>query len=272
MNVTNSPTPSPSCAACSAPVRTSAVSGRVPAIASISRSWLTPSFAATATASKPLLSSTSRAVATSKSAIVAPPRLSTSPKRTIPVSVYEPTAPRPRPSTCSPTSKPCSSAVLMSTTTSPGPDAQVPSTSLKGLNRSSPGSTPRPKVGLLPWIAFPSLSRILAWFASPERSRIVPAAASTSGRARTRASTSSETCAFPVCDHSTSFFPETTASVCSYELEKIESKAFSIVSVRTSVPLTIATPRTIAIAVRIERSLRAARPRSATRLIVPTPR
>ena len=65
------------------------------AIASISRSWLTPSFAATATASKPVLSSTCRAVATSKSAIVAPPRLSTSPKRTIPVSVYEPTGPSP---------------------------------------------------------------------------------------------------------------------------------------------------------------------------------
>ena len=66
---------------------------------------------------------------------------------------------------------------------------------------------PRPKVGLLPWIALPSLSRIFAWFASPERSRIVPAAASTSGSARTLASTSGEICALPVCDHSTSFLP-----------------------------------------------------------------
>ena len=103
-------------------------------------------------------------------------------------------------------------------------------------------------------------------------SRIVPAAASTSGSARTFASTSSEIWALPVCDHSTSFLPETTASVCSYELEKIESNALSIVSVRTSVPLTIATPRTIATAVSAERSLRASRPRSATRLIDPPPR
>ena len=100
----------------------------------------------------------------------------------------------------------------------------------------------------------------------------MPAAASTSGSACTFASTPGEICALPVCDHSTSFLPETTASVCSYELEKIESNALSIVSVRTSVPLTIATPRTIAIAVSVERSFRAIRPRSATRLIARPPR
>ena len=103
-------------------------------------------------------------------------------------------------------------------------------------------------------------------------SRIVPAAVSTSGSVRTLASTSGEISALPVDDHSTSFVPVTTASVCSYELEKIVSNAFSIVSVRTSVPLTIATPRTIAIAVRMERSFRAARPRSATRFICRSPR
>ena len=162
--------------------------------------------------------------------------------------------------------------MLASITTSPEPDAQSPSTSLNGLKRSSVGSTPSPNVGFEPWIALPSRSRIFAWFVSPERSRIVPAAASTSGSARTFASTSSEIWALPVCDHSTSFVPETTASVCSYELEKIESNALSIVSVRTSVPLTIATPRTIAIAVSAERSLRAIRPRSATRFIDPSPR
>ena len=86
MKETNSPTPSPSAFACSAPVLTSAESGIVAAIASSSFSSPTPSFAATATASKPVLPSTVRAVSTSKSAIVAPPRLSTSPKRTIPVS------------------------------------------------------------------------------------------------------------------------------------------------------------------------------------------
>ena len=115
----------------------------------------------------------------------------------------------------SPTWKFSLSAVLASITTSLGPEAQSPSTSLKGLKRSSFGSTPSPKVGLLPWIALPSRSRIFAWFESPERSRIVPAAASTSGSARTFVSTSSEICALPVCDHSTSFLPETTASVCS---------------------------------------------------------
>ena len=182
MKVTNSPTPSPSWAACSAPVRTSAVAGRARWIESISVCCATPSRAATATASKPVLLSTLRAVLTSKSAIVAPPRLLTSPKRAMPVSVNARTGPSPATLTVSPTLKPCSSAVLRSTTTSRGPPAQSPSTSLKGLNRSSAGLTPRPKVGLFPWIALPSLSRILAWFASPERSRIVPAAASTSGQ------------------------------------------------------------------------------------------
>ena len=59
----------------------------------------------------------------------------------------------------------------------------------------------------------------------------------------------SGTFALPVCDQSTTFRPLTTASVSSYELAKIESNALCIVSVRTNVPLTIATPRTIAIAV-----------------------
>ena len=198
---------------------------------------------------------------------MAPPRLSTSPKRTIPASVKLRTGPSPATFTCSPTRKPSASAVLTSITTSFGPEAQSPSTSRNGLKRSSSGSTPSPNVGLLPWIASPCLSRIFAWFASPDRSRIVPAAASTSGSAWIRPRISGETVALPVCDHSTSFLPLTTASVCSYELEKIESNAFSIVSVRTSVPLTIATPRTIATAVSAERSLRASRPRIATRLI-----
>ena len=197
MKVTNSPTPLPSSAACSAPVRTSADSGRTSAIESISFSWPTPWRAATATASNPDLRSTLRAVSTSKRAIVAPPRLLTSPKRAMPVSVKARTGPSPATLTVSPTLKPCSSAVLRSTTTWCGPAAQSPSTSLKGLNRSSAGSMPRPKVGLFPWIALPSLSRIFAWFVSPERSRIVPAAASTSGSARTFASTSGETCALP---------------------------------------------------------------------------
>jgi hypothetical protein len=42
--------------------------------------------------------------------------------------------------------------------------------------------------------------------------------------------------------------------------------ALSIASVSTNVPLTIATPRTIAMPVRNARSFRPARPRSATRI------
>ena len=103
MNETNSPTPSPSACACSAPVLTCAVTGMAVRIASMRRSCPTPSFAATATASKPVLPSTVRAVSTSKSAIVAPPRLSTSPKRTIPVSSYARTGPSPATLTVSPT-------------------------------------------------------------------------------------------------------------------------------------------------------------------------
>ena len=47
---------------------------------------------------------------------------------------------------------------------------------------------------------------------------------------------------------------------------KIEPKALSIESVKTYVPLTIATPSTIAIAVSAARSFRPASPLSATRI------
>ena len=50
---------------------------------------------------------------------------------------------------------------------------------------------------------------------------------------------------------------------------KMRSKAWSIESVRTNVPLIIATPRTIAMAVSAVRSFRLRRPRIAKR---PTPR
>jgi len=55
MKETNSPTPSPSAFACSAPVFTSAESGSVTEIASSRRCSPTPSLAATATASYPVL-------------------------------------------------------------------------------------------------------------------------------------------------------------------------------------------------------------------------
>ena len=65
--------------------------------------------------------------------------------------------------------------------------------------------------------------------------------------------------------------PVTTASAFWNETVKIVSKPFLIVSVRTYVPDTIATPSTIANAVRSARSFRPARPLSAT-LITGIPR
>ena len=59
-------------------------------------------------------------------------------------------------------------------------------------------------------------------------------------------------------------FPVMTASLFWYACVEIVLKAFLIVSVRTKVPLTIATPRMIAKAVSEARSLRPARPRRAT--------
>ena len=60
--------------------------------------------------------------------------------------------------------------------------------------------------------------------------------------------------------------PEMTASAVEYAAVKMLSKPFLIESVRTYVPLTIATPRTIAIAVSAARSLRPSNPFSATRI------
>ena len=61
-------------------------------------------------------------------------------------------------------------------------------------------------------------------------------------------------------------FPLMYASVFAYDCVKIWSKARSIMSVSTNVPLTMATPSTIASAVRKARSFRPASPRSATRI------
>ena len=186
MKVTNSPTPLPSSAACSAPVRTSADSGRTRCdrvdqllladpLARGHGDSVESRLAQHAASGLDVEESDRRSA---EAADVA--EAGDAGER------EGATGPSPATLTVSPTLKPCSSAVLRSTTTWCGPAAQSPSTSLKGLNRSSAGSMPRPKVGLFPWIALPFLSRIFAWFESPERSRIVPAAASTSGSARTR--------------------------------------------------------------------------------------
>jgi hypothetical protein len=138
---------------------------------------------------------------------------------------------------------------------------------LSGLKRGCDASTPSPNVGLpFPVTISPSRSISFAVFAFELRSRICPLAASTSGSARTRRSTLSVTSALPWSDQSTSERPLTTASVCAYELVKIESNALDIVSVRTKLPVTIETPRTIENAVRTVRSLRPRIPLSATRV------
>ena len=147
-------------------------------------------------------------------------------------------------------------ATAASTTTWCGPWAQRPSVSSSGLKRGSDGSMPSPNVGF----PFESIvSPFLTSFAcveSPARSSTWPAAASTSGSARIRSSSAGETVALPLAEKSTILRPLTTASVRSYEAAKIESNAFEIVSVRTKLPLTSATPTTIASAVRAVRSLR----------------
>jgi hypothetical protein len=58
--------------------------------------------------------------------------------------------------------------------------------------------------------------------------------------------------------------PVTTASVPAYDSAKIVLNALSIVSVRTKVPLTIATPSTTASDVSAARNFRPASPLSAT--------
>ena len=64
-------------------------------------------------------------------------------------------------------------------------------------------------------------------------------------------------------------FPEMTAFEPLRMSVKIRSNAWSIESVRTYVPLIIATPRTIAIAVSAVRSFRLSSPRIAKRPISP---
>ena len=206
-----------------------------------------------------------RAVATSHTAKVAPPSVETSPKLAIPEMRNARVGPCAATRIVSPTAKSRDCAVSWSITTSSPPDAQAPVTSRIGLNRPASGSTPKPNVGLpLELIGSPSRSSSFACVELPTMSMIVPAAASTSGSERTSATRSSSTVALPLAEKSTSFFPVTTASVCSYAELKTESKPRAIESVRTNEPVTIATPRTIAREVRRVRSLRPARPLSAT--------
>jgi hypothetical protein len=133
------------------------------------------------------------------------------------------------------------------------------------LNWSYSGSVsiPKPKLGAPPvLIASPSGFRIFVFVSS----RMLPVARPTSGTARTvsrrAASTGGAGAASPSIEMSGPW-PCTTASVPARDSVKRFENALSIVSVRTYVPLIIATPRTIAMPVRAARSFRVRSPRSA---------
>ena len=93
MNAMNSLIPDMSSSACSAPVRTSTSAGAMRASAATSSSLEMPSFAATAIASKPSFRCRRCAVWTSKTAIVAPPIVSTSPNLATPTTRNRSTGP-----------------------------------------------------------------------------------------------------------------------------------------------------------------------------------
>jgi hypothetical protein len=133
------------------------------------------------------------------------------------------------------------------------------------LNRVCEKSTPKPKAGAPPVSTTLSfLSRIFAALASTTR----PVAAATLGCCRTSGSKEAgiDGLSLPSPSNLTACLPLITASVPAYCSVKMFLKAESIASVSTSVPLVIATPSTIANAVSTARSLRPARPRSATRI------
>ena len=96
----------------------------------------------------------------------------------------------------------------------------------------------------------------------------LPSASATPGSSRTfgRSDSSSSGAVTPVWSPmSKADFPEMTAFDPCLMSVKIRSNAWSIESVRTNVPLIIATPSTIAIAVSAVRSFRLSSPRIAKR-------
>ena len=114
-----------------------------------------------------------------------------------------------------PRCRPCFEAVPCSTTTWPGPVAHLPLTSFIGLNCGYFESRPKPKVGAppLPPIVLPFLPISLTRSVVPLKLTIPPAAAATSGCARTRWSSRSETVAFPAAAPATTSLPEMTTLV-----------------------------------------------------------
>jgi hypothetical protein len=143
------------------------------------------------------------------------------------------------------------------------PRGHVPETSCIGLNRVSSGSTLNPRFGAPPDpITLPFRPTSFVW-----SSVTAPAAACTSGSACTfRSNVCGRVGAwtpFPFV-FSNAVLPVMMTSAFLYDCEKIELNAPLIVSVRTNVPLAMATPSTIAVAVSAARSLRPRSPFSAT--------
>src|SRR4051812_10007387 len=164
----------------------------------------------------------------------------------------------------SPTARCFFLAVSLSITTCL-PCGQAPSTRVSGLKREAPCGMLKPRFGAPPkTIALPFLS--IRW--APSLATF-PSAARTSGRAWTRPSSDCGIVgAVEPLFVLVAALPVITASEPFRESVKIELNALSIESVSTNVPLTIATPRMIATAVRIVRSLRPRSPLSSARIMV----
>ena len=247
--------------ACCCPVRTCVAGGRMPRICASSSSVETFGFALTAISSScPGLAKSFCAVGRSNPASVAPPMVETEPNLTMPATRRCRTGPSASTPIVWPTAKCSLCATDLSITTS-SPCGHRPLISVSGLNGESPLAMLKPRFGAPPYTtALPSLPISCAVPLT------APSATSTPGRARTFASRDSSkvgACA-PLSEFtSKADLPLMTASEPWRLVVKIEPKALSIESVSTYVPLTVATPSTIAKAVRIVRSLRPNRPLSA---------
>jgi hypothetical protein len=205
------------------------------------------------------------AVARSNAAIVAPPSEESAPKRTMPLSFIVSAGPREAMSIGCPIWKSPFLYEASSIATS-FVFGHAPSASVSELKRGWLGSTEKPRLGAPPLVStFPSFLMICASPATPPSAAATPSICFVFSRSLC----GSVACTKPVSPSlvgSNAVFAVTTAFVPRYDSLKIVSKACWIVSVRTYVPLIIATPRTIAIAVRAARSLRPSRPRTATRI------
>ena len=155
------------------------------------------------------------AVGTSNTAIVAAPIVLTVPSFAIPEIVNCRVGPSAEAPILPPTRRLCFTAVPCSITTWSDPVAHLPSTSFIGLNCGYFGSRPKPNVGAppVPPIVLPFRSISFTRSVEPPKLMIPPAAAWTSGSARTLSSTFADTVAFPLAAPLTISLPEMTTLV-----------------------------------------------------------